>query len=216
MSQLATFASSFPRPKWIDVASDTTIFALRLFFVALAGSALAQEIPLAPFVIDHHHRVPSPADVSFLLDAPAGRDGFIRVHDGHLVKPNGERLRIWGVNLTGWTKGSTLLPPKEAGAHLGRDARPLRHQLRAISLPRSHDARPAADEAARRVPPASSIAIKITRSRSTREQLDRLDFFVAELKKRGIYTNLNLNVGRTYKEGDGVPDYDVIQHLARG
>jgi CubicO group peptidase (beta-lactamase class C family) len=29
------------------------------------------------------------------------------------VKPNGERLRIWGVNLTGWTKGSTLLPPKE-------------------------------------------------------------------------------------------------------
>src|SRR5262249_41939670 len=42
------------------------------------------------------------------------------------------------------------------------------------------------------------------------EQLDRLDYFVNELKKRGIYSNLNLNVGRTYKVGDGVPDYNLI------
>ena len=41
-------------------------------------------------------------------------------------------------------------------------------------------------------------------------QLDRLDFFVAELKKRGIYTNLNLNVGRTYKAGDGVRDHELL------
>lgn len=42
------------------------------------------------------------------------------------------------------------------------------------------------------------------------ERLDRLDFFIAELKKRGIYSDLNLNVGRNYKAGDGVPDYDLI------
>ena len=36
------------------------------------------------------------------------------------------------------------------------------------------------------------------------EQLDREDFFIAELKKRGIYVNVNLNVGRSYKAGDGV------------
>ena len=42
-------------------------------------------------------------------------------------------------------------------------------------------------------------------------QLDREDFFVAELKKRGIYININLNVGRSYKEGDGVRDYDKIR-----
>ena len=43
------------------------------------------------------------------------------------------------------------------------------------------------------------------------EQLDREDFFIAELKKRGIYVDINLNVGRTYKEGDGVQDYDKIR-----
>jgi hypothetical protein len=43
------------------------------------------------------------------------------------------------------------------------------------------------------------------------QQLDRLDFWVSELKKRGIYVDLNLNVGRSYKAGDSVQDYDKIQ-----
>jgi hypothetical protein len=168
------------------------------------------QIPLAPFVIDHHHRVPSPADVSFLLDAPAGRDGFIRVRDGHLVKPNGERLRIWGVNLTGWTKGSTLLPPKEEAplwaATLARFG---------INCVRFHfldlTTRDPADQSPRPRPSGLIDRHQNHTQSFDPEQIDRLDFFVAELKKRGIYTNLNLNVGRTYKEGDGVPDWDVIQ-----
>ena len=43
------------------------------------------------------------------------------------------------------------------------------------------------------------------------QQLDRLDFLVAELKKRGIYVDLNLNVGRSYRAGDSVPDFDRIR-----
>jgi hypothetical protein len=43
-----------------------------------------------------------------------------------------------------------------------------------------------------------------------RQQLDRLDYFVAELKRRGIYTNLNLNVGRNYRKGDSVRDYEYL------
>ena len=38
------------------------------------------------------------------------------------------------------------------------------------------------------------------------QQLDRLDFEISEFKKRGIYVDLNLNVGRSYKAGDGVQD----------
>ena len=53
------------------------------------AASSAGSIPLVPFVIDHHERAASPADLSFLLDRPAGRDGFVRVHDGHLVKPDG-------------------------------------------------------------------------------------------------------------------------------
>jgi hypothetical protein len=175
------------------------------------SDTVRSQIPLVPFVIDHHQRVPSAADVSFLLDAPAGRDGFIRVRDGHLVKPNGERLRIWGVNLTGWTKGSTLLPPKEEApiwaATLARFG---------INCVRFHfldlPTRDPKDDEAARARPAGLIDRHQNHTQSfDPEQLDRLDFFVAELKKRGIYTNLNLNVGRTYKAGDNVPDWDAVQ-----
>ena len=34
---------------------------------------------------------------------------------------------------------------------------------------------------------------------------------MAELKKRGIYVDLNLNVGRSYRAGDSVPDFDRIR-----
>src|SRR5262249_43097352 len=43
------------------------------------------------------------------------------------------------------------------------------------------------------------------------EELDRLDLWIAELKKRGVYINLNLNVGRSYKAGDGVRDADKVR-----
>ena len=38
-------------------------------------------------------------DMSFLLDKPAGAQGFIRVRDGHLATDT-ERWRAWGVNIT--------------------------------------------------------------------------------------------------------------------
>jgi hypothetical protein len=164
-------------------------------------TGLAQQVPMQPFVIDHQGRVDSPADVSFLLDAPAGRDGFIRVQGGHLVKPNGQRLRLWGVNVTGWTRGSTLLPPKEhAPRWAAAMARSGINCARFHFLDRTTTSRPAGLIDGKR---DDTLVMDP-------EQLDRLDFFVAELKKCGIYTNLNLNVGRTYKKGDGVPDYDLI------
>ena len=154
---------------------------------------------LKPFVMDHRAAGASPADVSFLLDAPAGKNGFVRVKGGHLVKPDGSRLRLWGVHLTDWSRGSVLLPPKE-------DA-PMWAQTLArfgVNCVRLHfvdlDA------------PRGIIAAGGTDSRSfDPQQLDRLDFLVAELKKRGIYVDLNLNVGRSYKAGDGVQDFDKIR-----
>jgi hypothetical protein len=40
--------------------------------------------------------------------------------------------------------------------------------------------------------------------------LDRLDFFIAQLKSHGIYADLNLNVGRLYQAGDGVRDHELL------
>ena len=88
-----------------------------LLFILLALApvpAFAQDAanpPLADFPIDHFAAASSPADVRFLLDAPAGKNGFVGVSGGHLATPDGKRVRFWGVNLAGWTTGSALLPP---------------------------------------------------------------------------------------------------------
>ena len=154
---------------------------------------------LKPFVMNHRAADSSPADVSFLLDAPAGKNGFVRVQGGHLVKPDGTRLRLWGVHLTDWSPGSVLLPPKE---DIPMWARTLARF--GVNCVRLHfldlDS------------PRGIIAAGGNDSRSfDPQQLDRLDFLVSELKKRGIYVDLNLNVGRSYKSGDGVQDFDKIR-----
>jgi len=192
--------------------------------VLLAAPLCADPIPLQPFVIDHHLRQDSPADVSFLLgDKPAGQDGFITIKDGHLVKPDGSRFRIWGVNLTGWARGSSLLPPKDqaelwAGALARIGVNCVRFHF--LDLP-TRDPKDEADELKRRESEAVGQRFKVRpaglvdhRFDDTQhldaEALDRLDYFVFQLKRRGIYSNLNLNVGLRYKAGDQVPDWDLI------
>lgn len=149
-------------------------------------------IKLQPYVVDHRKAAGSVIDLSFLSEAPAGRTGFVRVENGHVVKPNGEPIRFWGVNLTEWTRGSASIPSKE-DAPMWADAL-ARH---GINLVRLHflDL------------PAPRGMIDSTRDDSQHfdaGQLDREDFFIAELLQRGIYVNWNLNVGRRFKDGDGV------------
>ncbi|MCB0572383.1 MAG: carbohydrate binding domain-containing protein [Phaeodactylibacter sp.] len=46
--------------------------------------------------------------------------------------------------------------------------------------------------------------------------LGRLDYFIAQLKRNGIYVNMNLNVSRTFRESDGVPGADSLVDFAKG
>ena len=55
---------------------------------------------LQPFSVEWPAEGQFPADVSFLLQVPAGKAGFIRTKDGHIVLPDGARFRIWGLNAT--------------------------------------------------------------------------------------------------------------------
>ncbi len=169
--------------------------------LVLTSPLLAQvdDSLLKPYVINHRAAGSSPADVSFLLDPPAGKDGFVRIRNGHLVKSSGARLRLWGVHLTDWSRGSVMLPPKEDTPTWARTLARF-----GVNCVRLHFLDLAS--------PRGIIAFGGTDSRSfDPDQLDRLDFLVAELKKRGIYVDLNLNVGRSYKSGDGVRDFDKIR-----
>lgn len=170
-----------------------------LLLIPTAARAQWDDGLLKPFVMDHRAAGASPADVSFLLDAPAGKHGFIRIQNGHFAEGNGKRIRFWGVHFTDWSRGSIEIPPKEDmamwAATLARYGVNL-VRLHFLDLPS----------------PRGIIDSTGNDSRSfDPQQLDRLDFEIAQFKRHGIYVDLNLNVGRSYKAGDGVQDFDKIQ-----
>lgn len=143
----------------------------------------------------------SALSLASMLDKPAGRDGFISVADGHLVKPSGERFRIWGFNIA---SGANFAQKEDAVrladylARLGVNA--VRFHFMDI------DSRTGRG--------LFHNGLDNTRVLSA-EELDKVDYLIAELKKRGIYSNINLNTGRTYREGDGV-DHPEWLGLAKG
>ena len=160
---------------------------------------------LVPFTVDHRGALDghSPVDVSFLLDAPAGNHGFVHAAGSHLVTGDGHRIRLWGVNITDWSPGSTMIPAKQDAslwaATLARyGVNCVRLQFLDLPVPRGLIA---AGDNTRALDPA---------------QLDREDYFLAQLEKRGIYIDFNLLVGRPFKAGDGVVDADKIHEGAKG
>jgi len=185
-----------------------------------ATPAAAQDIAMQPFPVDHEVRVDSEADARFLLDGPAGKYGFIEARDGHLYRPDGKRFRCWGVNLTGWTVGGEEIPShKDAETYAAALARLGVNCVRMHFLDRPDTENKVRNEGADRGPnagpfthgPRGLIRGDVDNSRELNaERLDRLDYWFAELKKNGIYVNFNLNVGRVFKPGDGVPDADLI------
>jgi hypothetical protein len=185
--------------------------------LALAAPLFGDPIALQPYTIDHLNRVDSAADVSFLLSAPAGKDGFVRAENGHLFTPDGKRFRMWGVCLTGFTAGSTNIPPKEAAPIWAAEM--ARYGINCVrfhflDMP-SRSAAGGGRGGFRGTAGLIDNTLPDTQHFDP-VALDRLDFFIAELKKRGIYSDLNLNVGRTYKPGDGVPDSQLFGAAGKG
>jgi hypothetical protein len=171
-----------------------------------AQSGNAAPPALQPFVMDHRAGLEghSPVDLSFLLDAPAGKHGFIRAENGHLATSDGRRIRFWGVNVTDWSPGSTMIPPKQDArlwaATLARyGVNCVRLQFLDLLAPRGLIAAGRSD----------------TRAFDP-QQMDREDYFLAALEKQGIYIDLNLLVGRPFKAGDGVADAEKIREGAKG
>lgn len=148
------------------------------------------------FFIDWKNNDGSPVDLSFLLDKPAGTSGNIIIKDGHLATPDGRRFRIWGVNLTAGACFPEKQDAQTVAKHLARYG---------INCVRFHFL----DSAW-----GTGRSLFIQGSDNTQQfdtsQLDKLDYFVAQLKKHGIYSNFNLNVGRNFRKDDGVADWQYI------
>ena len=150
---------------------------------------------LFPFVI-RPDALDSAMDMSALLPAPAGRDGFLRREGEHLVDGRGNVVRLNGVNLTGRANFPSHDEADRLAMHLARlgfncvrlhyfdttEYANFMHSLPCI-LKLDADGRQVIDETMR----------------------DRLEYMIAAFKRRGIYVNVNIHAARTLGPADGVP-----------
>lgn len=134
----------------------------------------------------------SALDGSALLEAPAGRHGFVASRGGKLVFADGTRARFLGVS---------LLPPAGFPDPERADALADRLARSGVNLVRLSDLE---------APLGPERSLYDDTRDDTRAldpaSLARLDHLVAALKARGIYVALELQAARRFRTGDDVPD----------
>ena len=141
-----------------------------------------------------------PLDASGLLDAPAGRHGFLQATGGQFIFQDGTPVRFFGVNI----EGAQALPDHgQAG--------PLAHRLAQLgaNLVRLH-----LIDAYWAQPNLFNPNYDDTQHLSP-ESLDRLDYFIAQLKEQGIYVYLDLLVRRRFTAEDDVPEAQYLEGGAK-
>lgn len=159
---------------------------------------LAQRpMPLAnpfPFVIPWDDAVKGTAtDVSFLNSMPAGKNGRIVVRNGHFVEEKtGTRVRFFGTNAAGAAAFPDKKDADKIAAHMAKLG---------INLVRLHHLNNGWDtDAGRTVWKKGRNYLEFEPA-----NLHKLDYFVAALKRHGIYVNVNLQTAREYLPEMGLP-----------
>ncbi|MCM1283327.1 MAG: hypothetical protein NC180_07195 [Muribaculaceae bacterium] len=140
-------------------------------------------------------------DYSHLLDAPAGKHGFVQTKNGHLYFEDGTRARFLGFNVA--ARSNT--PDHETAEKLAD-----RFASMGVNVIRLHAADAPIGEEPCSWSSCEEAPLLDYKSGSSREfhskGLDRFDYFAAKLKEKGIYLHIDLLVARDFVEGDGL-DY---------
>ncbi|MDQ3813292.1 MAG: beta-galactosidase, partial [Armatimonadota bacterium] len=132
-----------------------------------------------------------------LLDAPAGKYGFLKARGEHFVWSNGKRARFWGINVA----NTSLQEPDVDIAAIIENFRTA-----GFNLLRLHHF----DER------GGIIDVNATDSRQfIPERLRKLDYWIYKAKQAGIYVYLDLLDYRRFKPGDGVPNAEAIGRAGR-
>ena len=160
-----------------------------------ATGAKADEPQMFPFAMPWNDSSKTVMDVGYLNPTPAGRDGFVKPRNGRLYDEKGRRIRFIGVNCV----AGAAFPDKKTAEAVAAKL----HKF-GFNIVRFHHM-----DADWSVPNIWDPKFKDTQHLNP-EALDRLDYFVAQLKKNGVYTNLNLHVSRIWKAADGVPQSEEI------
>ena len=138
-------------------------------------------------------------DFSHLLDAPAGKHGFVQAKNGHFYFEDGLRTRFLGFNIA--TRSNT--PTHEDAEKLAG-----RFASMGVNVIRLHAAdAPIGDGAGNWSSCREAPLLDYEKGTSRLfhpEGLDRFDYLIAQLKERGIYLHIDLIVARRFLEEDGL------------
>lgn len=172
--------------------------------ILLASVALPARAQTFPFALPWDDSSASATNVGNLNPAPITNLQRVTVKNGHFADATGRRVRFLGTNIVA---SAAFTRPEDAAAVAARlhkygfNIVRMHHMDASWSNPSvfgaDHDARKGPNQI---VDPDS---------------LELLDNFVAELKKQGVYTNLNLHVARSPSTGDGFPDADKLPEMGK-
>ena len=171
---------------------------LCLLFLLFSVSGIAGADNFVPFVIPAKPAENSP--IAFTAAEPIGADAErLAASGGHFYRGD-KRVRLWGVNLSfGANFPKHEDAPYVAARLAAAGVNAVRcHHMDTAQWPRgiwnAEDGKTISAEA-----------------------LDRLDFFIDQLARRGIYVNINLHVGRAHSEYLGLPktnrQYDKVCNI---
>lgn len=150
------------------------------------------------------------ADFSHLLDAPAGKHGFVRVRDGHFYFEDGTRTRFLGFNMA--ARSNT--PDHETAEKMA-----ARFASMGVNIIRLHAAdAPIGEEPCTWSSCKEAPLLDYESGNSlefNKEGLDRFDYFVAKLREKGIYLHIDLLVARAFNKEDGIEYSDKVDSCTK-
>jgi len=176
---------------------------------ALAGAQNASPSLVSqgmfPFSLPFDDSSSTAIDVSFLNSQAAGAGGFLHAQGEQFVDEHGRVVKLWGVNLNyGGAFPDKTLAPKIAArlAKFGFNAARF-HHIDGLGAPNG-------------LWKANSGGKLVFPNEIDPVQLDKLDFFAAELLKKGIYLDFNLHVARKVSDRDGFLDAGKLPEKDKG
>jgi hypothetical protein len=124
------------------------------------------------------------------------------------VTPSGDKfmvankpIRFWGVNIV----ASAAFPPKDKAPVIAARLRKM-----GVNLVRFHHL-----ENTWSGLDGTIFNYALGTRQLQAATLDRLDYFIAQLKRNNIYVNMNLNVSREFRASDGVQGWDSLPDFAK-
>ena len=187
---------SIPRSSMRTKRTGQFLIPVLITCVLVCRASMAGE--MVPFVISAK---PNPDSLIAVTSIePVKTDSNrLQARDGHFYR-SGERVRLWGVNLS----FGANMPSHEDAPYIA-----ARLAAAGINTVRCHHM-----DTARW--PRGLWNAEDGKTISS-EALDRLDFFINQLARHGIYVNINLHVGRAHSEYLGLPkanrQYDKISNI---